>query len=265
MRYATVANTEVQIIEHEGERVLTTKQLADGYDCEPVQIRQNFLNNQARFVEGVHYYKLEGDELKSFKTSFGESKISTDLKYAPSIMLWTRRGASRHCKMLGTDKAWDMFDLLEDSYFNPAPKQLSPLEILAQQANALVEQEKQLKALQAKQEAQAQELQGMRDVIQLSSAVWRKETTSLLNKIARSRGDDNFMEVRHESYQLLNERMGVSVEVRLANAKRRMDESGYSKTQINKLNALDVIGQDKKLIEGYMAVVKDMAIKYGVA
>jgi hypothetical protein len=265
MRYATVANTEVQIIEHEGERVLTTKQLADGYDCEPVQIRQNFLNNQARFVEGIHYYKLEGDELKSFKTSLGESKISTDLKYAPSIMLWTRRGASRHCKMLGTDKAWDMFDLLEDSYFNPAPKQLSPLEILAQQANALVEQEKQLKALQAKQEAQAQELQGMRDVIQLSSAVWRKETTSLLNKIARSRGDDNFMGVRHESYQILNERMGVCVETRLANARKRMDENGYSKTQINKLNVLDVIGQDKKLIEGYLSVVKDMAIKYGVA
>lgn len=266
MRYATVANTEVQIIEHEGERVLTTKQLADGYDCEPVQIRQNFLNNQVHFIEGVHYYKLEGDDLREFKLSLGESKISTDLKYASSIMLWTRRGASRHCKMLGTDKAWDMFDLLEDSYFNPAPpKQLSPLEILAQQANALVEQEKQLKALQAKQEAQAQEIQGMRDVIQLSSAVWRKETTSLLNKIARTRGDDNFMEVRHESYQLLNERMGVSVEVRLANAKKRMDENGYSKTQINKLNALDVIGQDKKLIEGYLSVVKDMAIKYGVA
>lgn len=266
MRYATVANTEVQIIEHEGERVLTTKQLADGYDCEPVQIRQNFLNNQARFVEGIHYYKLEGDELKIFKTSLGESKISTDLKYAPSIMLWTRRGASRHCKMLGTDKAWDMFDLLEDSYFNPTPpKQLSPLEILAQQANALVEQEKQLKELQAKQEAHAQELQGMRDVIQLSSAVWRKETTSLLNKIARSRGDDNFMGVRHESYQILNERMGVCVETRLANARKRMDENGYSKTQINKLNVLDVIGQDKKLIEGYLSVVKDMAIKYGVA
>jgi hypothetical protein len=266
MDMVKVDGKEVMVVEYKGKRVLTTEQLADGFECDTYQIRQNYSNNADRFTEGVHFYKLEGEELKQFKASLGESKISTDLKYAPSIMLWTRRGASRHCKMLGTDKAWDMFDLLEDSYFNPAPpKQLSPLEILAQQANALVEQEKQLKALQAKQEAQAQELQGMRDVIQLSSAVWRKETTSLLNKIARNRGDDNFMEVRHESYQLLNERMGVSVEVRLANAKRRMDESGYSKTQINKLNALDVIGQDKKLIEGYMAVVKDMAIKYGVA
>jgi hypothetical protein len=263
MRYATVANTEVQIIEHEGERVLLTEQLSDIYECEPSNIKKNFNANKDRFVEGKHYYKLEGKELDNLRVTFSDLQISPMTR---SLYLWTRRGASRHCKMLGTDKAWEMFDLLEDRYFNPAPpKQLSPLEILAQQANALVEQEKQLKALQAKQEAQAQELQGMRDVIQLSSAVWRKETTSLLNKIARTRGDDNFMEVRHESYQLLNERMGVSVEVRLANAKKRMDENGYSKTQINKLNALDVIGQDKKLIEGYLSVVKDMAIKYGVA
>jgi hypothetical protein len=263
MRYATVANTEVQIIEHEGERVLLTDQLSDIYECEPSNIKKNFNANKDRFVEGKHYYKLEGKELDNLRVTFSDLQISPMTR---SLYLWTRRGASRHCKMLGTDKAWEMFDLLEDKYFNPAPpKQLSPLEILAQQANALVEQEKQLKALQAKQEAQAQELQGMRDVIQLSSAVWRKETTSLLNKIARTRGDDNFMEVRHESYQLLNERMGVSVEVRLANAKKRMDENGYSKTQINKLNALDVIGQDKKLIEGYLSVVKDMAIKYGVA
>jgi hypothetical protein len=263
MRYATVANTEVQIIEHEGERVLLTDQLSDIYECEPSNIKKNFNANKDRFVEGKHYYKLEGKDLDNLRVTFSDLQISPMTR---SLYLWTRRGASRHCKMLGTDKAWEMFDLLEDRYFNPAPpKQLSPLEILAQQANALVEQEKQLKALQAKQEAQAQELQGMRDVIQLSSAVWRKETTSLLNKIARTRGDDNFMEVRHESYQLLNERMGVSVEVRLANAKKRMDENGYSKTQINKLNALDVIGQDKKLIEGYLSVVKDMAIKYGVA
>jgi hypothetical protein len=263
MRYATVANTEVQIIEHEGARVLRTDQLSDIYECEPSNIKKNFNANKDRFVEGKHYYKLEGKDLDNLRVTFSDLQISPMTR---SLYLWTRRGASRHCKMLGTDKAWEMFDLLEDRYFNPAPpKQLSPLEILAQQANALVEQEKQLKALQAKQEAQAQELQGMRDVIQLSSAVWRKETTSLLNKIARTRGDDNFMEVRHESYQLLNERMGVSVEVRLANAKKRMDENGYSKTQINKLNALDVIGQDKKLIEGYLSVVKDMAIKYGVA
>ena len=47
-------------------------------------------------------------------------------------MLWTRRGASRHSKMLGTDKAWEMFDALEENYFNPRPKELTPAEQMAQ-------------------------------------------------------------------------------------------------------------------------------------
>ena len=37
-----------------------------------------------------------------------------------SLCLWTREGAVRHCKMLNTVKAWEMFNLLEDNYFNGA-------------------------------------------------------------------------------------------------------------------------------------------------
>lgn len=144
-------------------------------------------------------------------------------------------------------------------------KPMSQLEIMAESIRILQEQDKRLKQIEQTQAEQSQELQGMRNVITLSSAEWRKETTQLLNKIAKNRGDSSYKDVRRESYTLLNERMGVSVDVRLKNARARMYESGYSKTQIDKLNALDVIGQDKKLVEGYMAIVKDMAIKYGVA
>jgi len=144
-------------------------------------------------------------------------------------------------------------------------KPMSQLEIMAESIRILQEQDKRLKQIEQTQAEQSQELQGMRNVITLSSAEWRKETTQLLNKIAKNRGDGSYKDVRRESYTLLNERMGVSVDVRLKNARARMYESGYSKTQIEKLNALDVIGQDKKLIEGYMSVVKDMAIKFGVA
>ena len=93
---------DLAIIEHAGERVLTTEQLAEVYECENVNIRKNFKNNGDRFIEGKHYFRLVGEELKQFKDSvtFGNSVG----KNANSLMLWTRRGASRHCKMLGTDK-----------------------------------------------------------------------------------------------------------------------------------------------------------------
>lgn len=105
------------VIEHAGERVLTTEQLAEAYECKAVNIRKNFITNADRFVEGKHYFRLVGEELKQFKDNVTFSNFVG--KNANSLLLWTHRGASRHCKMLGTDKAWEMFDRLEETYFNP--------------------------------------------------------------------------------------------------------------------------------------------------
>ena len=106
------------------EVVITTKMLASVYECEEKQIIQNFNNNKSKFVKGVHYYKLEGVELKEFKRvieNFDEP-LYQEIKFVSVLILWTKRGASRHCKMLGTDKAWEMFDKLEENYFNPKPQ-----------------------------------------------------------------------------------------------------------------------------------------------
>ena len=115
MKYVTVANMNVAVVEYNNERVLTTEQVSAGFECEPKQIKQNYNNNKDRFEEGKHYFKLTGDALRDFKVSLGESKISTTLKFTSILYLWTRRGVARHCKMLGTDKAGDMFDCLEET------------------------------------------------------------------------------------------------------------------------------------------------------
>ena len=57
----------VAVVESHNERVLTTEQVAQVYECEPKQIKQNFNNNKAHFEEGRHYYKVEGDELKDLR------------------------------------------------------------------------------------------------------------------------------------------------------------------------------------------------------
>lgn len=82
-------------IEYRAERVLTTEQLAQAYECETVQISQNFLNNKNHFEEGKHFFKLEGDALKNLRLENIELQISPK---ARCLYLWTRRGASRHSK-----------------------------------------------------------------------------------------------------------------------------------------------------------------------
>lgn len=139
---------DLAIIEHAGERVLTTEQLAEVYECDVNQIQQNYKRNSERFVKDKHYFKVEGIELNNLRLTFSQLQISPKTR---SLMLWTRRGASRHCKMLGTDKAWDMFDQLEETYFNSKPKQLTPAEQMAQgllAAKELLEaKDKQVKQL----------------------------------------------------------------------------------------------------------------------
>ena len=139
---------ELTILEHNAVRVLTTEQLAEAYGCEVHNIKQNFNNNKSRFTEGKHYFRLDGAELKNFKSRVENIDLPLS-KFASSIYLWTKRGAARHSKMLGTDRAWDVFDELEESYFNPT-KGMTPEEFLLYSAQRLVEQSKAIKAANAR-------------------------------------------------------------------------------------------------------------------
>lgn len=119
-------------VEHKGQCVLTSEQLAEFYGSSATQIRQNFNNNKERFIEGVHYFKLEGEALKEFKNfveNFDPVNFQIGLR-APILYLWTKRGALHHAKMLNTDRAWEVYEILEDRYFdaiNAMPNFISTL------------------------------------------------------------------------------------------------------------------------------------------
>ena len=106
-------------LEWSNQLVLTTAQLAEFYACEPRNISDNFKRNEEHFIEGKHFYCVEGEALKNLSGYFAksESQISSKTR---KIYLWTERGAARHAKMLSTDKAWDVYEELEDNYFNPS-------------------------------------------------------------------------------------------------------------------------------------------------
>lgn len=106
---------KLDVIEVRGERVLTTKQLSSVYETEEVNIRNNFKNNKDKFIEGKHYFELSGDSLREFKHEVKD--IYSVPNNVNKLMLWTERGASRMCKILDTDRAWERFDELEETYF----------------------------------------------------------------------------------------------------------------------------------------------------
>ncbi|EKP8319351.1 ORF6N domain-containing protein [Escherichia coli] len=103
--------------------VITTELLARLYGTEAIRIQQNHHENKSRFIEGKHFFKAVGDELKNLRLVLNESQ--NEVKISPktrTLILWTERGAARHAKMLETDQAWEVFEKLEDCYFSQCEK-----------------------------------------------------------------------------------------------------------------------------------------------
>ncbi|EOJ7306620.1 P22AR C-terminal domain-containing protein [Escherichia coli] len=106
-------------ITHNQIPVITTELLAHLYGTDVANIKMNHSRNQTRFLEGKHYFKIVGDDLKNLRVTFSYLQISPKTR---SLILWTERGAARHAKMLETDQAWEVFEKLEDGYFSQCKK-----------------------------------------------------------------------------------------------------------------------------------------------
>ncbi|EOR6181038.1 P22AR C-terminal domain-containing protein, partial [Escherichia coli] len=106
-------------ITHNQIPVITTELLAHLYGTDVANIKMNHSRNQTRFLEGKHYFKIVGDDLKNLRVTFSYLQISPKTR---SLILWTERGAARHAKMLETDQAWEVFEKLEDCYFSQCKK-----------------------------------------------------------------------------------------------------------------------------------------------
>lgn len=105
---------ELKTIEHQGILVLTTKQIAEKYEAEEQIITNNFNRNKKKYTEGKHYICLTGNDLREFR-----AKNQNDvLPNANKFYLRTQKGALLHAKSLNTDKAWEAYEYLIDSYFN---------------------------------------------------------------------------------------------------------------------------------------------------
>lgn len=133
-----------------------------------------------------------------------------------------------------------------------------------------IEQKRQAMQIQALEdqfsntkEEFSHQVDGIRELIGTHPDNWREDCRKLIAKMAyREGGPQNIAAVNTLIYAQVNSRAGVNLNTRLNNLRKRAIENGASKTAVDKLNIVDVIAQDKKLIEIYVKVVREMAIQY---
>ena len=183
---------QLQIIEHEGIKVLTTKQLADAYETTENSIIQNFKRNKSRFEIGKDYYCLKGRELKEFKNLMTDSHLVNSR--APQLILWTERGANRHSKILDTDQAWKQFDILEETYFKV--KNMSAMQMLKLQNAALMEVDEKVEHI----DSRVTNLENTTTVDSRKQYTLRKIASATAVRVLGGKDSQAYLELHHKVF-----------------------------------------------------------------
>lgn len=194
---------------------------------------------------------------------FIESTYKNSQNKTQPCYLLTRKGCDMVAnKMTGkkgvlfTAEYVTRFEEMENELKQKTPT--TTLEVLQGTINQMVEQEQKINKLEGK-------VNNISNLVTLTSDEWREKVTVIIKKIARNwTGVDPYRSVINLSYERLEKRAGCNLKVRLNNRKERAAAQGMPKSYVQKINKLDCISEEKRLVEIYLQVVKEMAIQFKV-
>lgn len=252
----TINQTDIAVKEFRGQRVVTLKEVDAVHQRSNGTAKRNFAANKERFIDGTDYFHLSYEESRS--TNFVPRPNSNGLT------LITESGYLMLVKSFTDDLAWSVQRQLVNTYFR-AKDMATDIKALSPELRLLINMELQQKEQAKAIEAVNQRVDGIKDVVALSPNSWRPDARKLIARIAQKMGGNEYIrDVQSEIFGLVDERAAVSLKTRLTNKRRRMADEGACKSKRDKLTKVDVIAEDKKLIEIYIAIVKEMAVKYDI-
>ena len=123
------------------------------------------------------------------------------------------------------------------------------------------ERDKQIEIAQETAQKAAETAENIKEAVKPITDNWREEINSKFNRIQRG-SDKPFNVLRTEMYFELERRAGCDLGTRLRNKQSRMKDNGRTKTEINNLNKMDIIEEDKRLKEIFSKIVSEYEIRY---
>lgn len=241
MNEIEINGSTVAVKEWKGQRVVTFKDIDAVHERPDGTARRNFNANKEYFIEGEDYFVRNSYEAKNEFNAIAPN----------GLVLLTESGYLMLVKSFTDKLAWQVQRELVNGYFRAKEVDYSAL---SPQLQFLIQLEKKQNRLEKR-------LDTVCETLQVRGTNWRRATHSLINRIASASGIEQ-RELYLVIYDELELRAGVDLDRRLANLEDRLYERGVSESRISRLNYIDVIAEDRKLIEIYIAIVKETAIKY---
>ncbi|GIO23929.1 Rha family transcriptional regulator [Oceanobacillus sp. J11TS1] len=259
---------QLKVISHNGQLVTESREVAKMTD-----------KTHAHLMRNIQGYKQVLDPNPKLDSAdfFIESSYKDSNNQTRPCFLLTKKGCDMVAnKMTGekgilfTAEYVTRFEEMEKQLTSNKPEidttQLSPeLQMMNQMFQAVAKNELETKEVKRLALQTQNEVNNISNIVSMNSDEWRSTTDVVLKKIAAKwTGVEPYRSVRNLSYERFEKKAKCKLELRLNNRKERALAQGMSKTYINKINKLDCISEDKRLVEIYIQVVKEMAIQFKV-
>ena len=180
---------KLTVINQNGQRVLTTAQLAESYGTDNRRVSENFNRNKDRFKEGKHYFLLQGEVLKAFGDQYANS---VSVERVSKLYLWTEKGAWLHAKSLNTDQAWDAYEMLVDEYYRlkemPQIKFSYMIEDPIERAKAWIKEQEEKKLLELANSQKDQIIGELKPKADYTDTILKNKGLVTMTQIAKDYG-----------------------------------------------------------------------------
>lgn len=202
----TINNTQVEVKEYEGLRVVTAWDIAKVHGREVKRINEQFNRNKEKMIENEDFFIIKRNEIpKSLSATL------MDLwEFAPSMnemVLFTESGYLMLVKTFTDDLSWDIQRQLVKSYFKVKEAQKTmtlPQQLLAQ-AQCLVEMDNRITVVENKVDNEIRVNSG--EQLRITKAVKRR-VCQRIDLFVDLIGKDKFM--YQAIYRDLKDRFGVA-------------------------------------------------------
>lgn len=248
---------ELTIFTENGQPVIDSREVADMIG-KPHNDLMKSIRNYAQYISTAGDFSLSDFFIEStYRDSTGRE--------LPCYLL-TKKG----CDMVANKMTGEKGVLFTAAYVTAFEKLQNAVQTnlssLSPQLQLLINMEMEQKR-QAEQLATVeQKVDGIRNLVGINPNGWREDCRKQIVRIAQALGgNEHIKNINSEVFYLIDERAGVNLATRLTNKRRRMADEGVCKSKRDKINKVDVIADDKKLIEIYIKVVRELAVKYGVS
>lgn len=118
----TIMGMKIPVIEggfDENSKCVTDKMVAEIHGIKTIHVRENISKNLSRFRKGIDYIdmkKVIDTADNNLLLSIGYTKMQ--ISKSDVIYLLSERGYAKLIKIMDSDKAWEIHDILMDEYFS---------------------------------------------------------------------------------------------------------------------------------------------------